>query len=217
MRQGGFTLLELLVVVAIIGILASVTFVRGDLMESDAEVNSAAQQVINMAKRARQQSVSVFEYRGIFPSYGLYFDMSNPREFIVYANCVADDNGDKEVNHFDNFAYNEKGHQDCEDVMDGSYTDAAKVETVELKGGAFIYNIETKLPEQDLKSADAVSVNYLRPEPTVWITGDVGGEEYFVSTGYTKITIRDSAERYQKDIFFYTSALIESEQKKLAD
>ncbi|MGM0629465.1 MAG: pilus assembly FimT family protein [Patescibacteria group bacterium] len=215
MRQGGFTLIELLVVIAIIGIITSVTMLRADLVQSDAEVDAASRQIVNMAKRARQQSISVAEYRGVFPSYGLHFDMSNPDEFIIYANCLADDNKDDEVDFNDNFAYNTNAHQTCHEEMGslslGSSV-AAAVETFELKDNAFIYEIEKNIMDTGTSSVSSASVNYLRPEPTVWITTDVGGSEDLMPVGYVKIIIRDKAEEFQEEITFYTSALVETKR-----
>jgi prepilin-type N-terminal cleavage/methylation domain-containing protein len=218
MSQRGFTLLELLMVVAIMSIIAAVTLVRTDLLQSDAEINSAGQQIINMAKRARQQSISVSEYEGIFPSYGLYFDTSEPNQFIIYANCIPDDNGDGKVDHDDNFGYNDLGHSDCHNAINdagGSSpgpTTAATVEVVELENRAKIKNIEIKIKnETPVSGLESVSVNYLRPEPTVWIAPiPQVGTEKIVPVGYVKITIMDKAERYEKDIYFYTSALVET-------
>lgn len=220
MSQRGFTLLELLLVVAIMGIIAAITLVRTDLIQSDAEINSAGQQIVNMAKRARQQSISVAEYLGVFPSYGLYFEMSNPNQFIIYANCIPDDNNSGEVDHDDNFDYNSDGHLDCHNEIGAGSpgpTSAATVEVIELENNVRIHDIEVKIKDSSpVSSLNAVSVNYLRPEPTVWITPDPQqGPEDNIPIGYTKITIRDRAGRFEKDIYFYTSALVETTVRKI--
>lgn len=219
MRQGGFTLIELILVIGIMGILASVTMVRSDLMQSDAELDAAVQQIVNMAKRARQQSVSVAEYRGIFPSYGLHFNVGNNREFLIYANCIADDNKDGWVDHKDNFAYNNESNQICEEAIEESIggNEASKVETFELKNGVFIHNIKIIKPEEDPLETSSVSVNYLRPEPTVWITADVGGSEDIILTGRTDITLRDKAQKYEIDVILYSTALVEVGEKRIAN
>lgn len=223
MSQRGFTLLELLMAVAIMSIIAAIALVRTDLIQSDAEINSAGQQIVNMAKRARQQSISVAEYKGIFPSYGLYFDINNPNEFIIYANCIPDDDFSGEVDHNDNFDYNSDGHLDCHNEINNAGgsspgpTQASKVEVIELENNAKITSIEVKVKDSTPDSGlNSVSVNYLRPEPTVWITPDPQvGSERVIPIGYTKITIRDRAGRFEKDIYFYTSALVESSVRRV--
>lgn len=219
MRQGGFTLLELLVVVAIIGVIASVTFVRSDLMESDADIKSATGQIVNMAKRARQQSISVAEYRGIFPSYGLHLERGDD-SFTIYANCIPDDNENNTVDHDDNFAYNDDAHSICASVMSGSFdsSDAATVDVIDLNEGAFIHKIESKVTDGSYNEVENVSINYLRPEPTVWMTTNVeiaGLSESVIPAGEVKVTIRDKAERFEKDVIFYTTALVETVQRRL--
>lgn len=223
MSQRGFTLLELLMVVAIMAIIAAITLVRTDLIQSDAEINSSGQQIVNMAKRARQQSISVAEYEGIFPSYGLYFDTAEPNEFVIYANCIPDDDGSGKVDHNDNFDYNSAGHSDCHNEINNAGgsspgpTQASKVEVIELENNAKITSIEVKVKDDaPVSGLDSVSVNYLRPEPTVWITPSPQvGSEKVIPVGYVKVTIMDRAGRFEKDIYFYTSALVETSVRRI--
>ncbi len=220
MRQGGFTLIELLLVVAIIGIISSVTFMRTDLVRSDAQVTAAAQQIINSAKKARQQSISVAEFRGVYPSYGLHFDISDGDRgsYLIYANCIPDDNKSGIVDHYDNFAYNEQTHDDCNDVMDGYHGhNAATVESVDLQNGVFIHKIETHIVEEEPFETNTISINYLRPEPTVWITVDKDGSDGIIPAGYVKIILRDKTEVYEKEIIFYTSVLVETRLRRLSE
>ena len=214
MKQYGFTIVELLIAVSIIGILIAVVFVRTDLMQSDAEVNAASQKIVNLAKKTRQQSISVAEFRGIFPSYGLYFDMNHPEKFVVYVNCRADDDGSLRVDHDDNFAYNNEAHEACEEEMDYSESNPALVSEEFFRDGAFVHKISVVDEDVGPDEIQSVSINFLRPEPSVWITKN---NEEVVSYGYVKITVRDRAERYEKDVIFYTTALVETSQRKLGE
>ena len=227
MRQAGFTLVELLIVVAIMGMIASVTMVSMDLLKADTEIRAAANQIINQSKKARQNSLSVAEYEGIFPSYGLHFERGDS-EIIYYVNCIADDNGDGVVNHEDNFAYNAQAHSDCVERTGIYQSDLALVETVELEGGVFIHNIEVVVePGSDGTDLAKFSMNFLRPEPTVWITVSPSIPVQFpdgvtrytevIPAGYVKVTLRDRAEKYEKDVIFYTTTLIEKELRTIAN
>ena len=222
MRQGGFSLLELLVVVAIMAIIASITVARTDLMQADTEVKAAAQQIINLSKMSRQNSISVAEYQGIFPSYGLHFERGE-RKIVVYANCNPNDNDSgasrKTVDHLDNFAYNSAAHDSCaEEIIGLGPSDLpALIEEVVIENRTFVHSISASIRGEDPVEVEWVSINYLRPEPTVWITvyPEVEGRS-IIPAGYVKITIRDKAERYEKDIIFYTSALVEKRFRVIA-
>jgi len=224
MTSKGFTLIELMVAVAIISILASVTFMRTDLLQAETAIKSAAQQVVNAGKLARQQSISVKEMApGVFPSYGLHFNRDeNPGAFIVFANCRADNNEDGRVNEEDNFAYNGEGHEVCEDEMknagmsSGDIPDkAALIERHTLDHNVEITELRIVYPDgnsdtEQEQAIDKVSINFLRPEPTIWITDQENDE--VVMTGYLEVTLEDPSSQRSKKVLLHSTGLIETIQ-----
>lgn len=195
-----------------IGILASVVMFRTDLLRAQTELHSATQTIINAGKQARQKSISVTELTdGVYPSYGLYFNMDKPREIILYANCQADNDQDGSVDEADNFGYNVQAQNTCREVIgDQSLTEPALVEKIKLKDQVKITDIDIVRRDQSINSSmNRASINFLRPEPTIWFSDQSPNEDKVVKTGYLRVEIRDLTEELDRSIFFYSTGLIE--------
>ena len=89
-NQSGFTLIELMIVIAIIGILAAIAIPA----YQDYTVRAKVTEGINLAAAAKTAVAETFQSNGSFPtggnaSYGLPTDTSIIGKYVQYVNVVA--------------------------------------------------------------------------------------------------------------------------------
>ena len=105
-QERGFTLIELIVVTSIIIVFSAILLTRLPVLSATAQLNKGVNDLVQVGLNTYSDSVSVKQFRsGIYPSYGIFLDTAFPRRILVFADCVADDNGDGILNDLDLFTY----------------------------------------------------------------------------------------------------------------
>lgn len=190
----GISLIELIVVVGIIGIIASVVLVNVTSLGLQARVNAAANQILDVMKEARHDSVTIKEFKSnLFPSYGVYFDISTPRKIVVYADCVADDNKDNFLDNKDIFLFNPS----ATDCNGGN----GFVKEINLDSNVRISEIRS-ISFGFTKTEPKLYLEFVRPEPTVWITLL---DDTLLPAGKIEMDITDIQNKFKKTIIFWSS------------
>ncbi|MCI0565573.1 prepilin-type N-terminal cleavage/methylation domain-containing protein, partial [bacterium] len=196
-QERGVTLIELLVIIAIITVMATVEIISLSSSTLSVKTSTSAENVLNLIKETRQRSLAVKELRstGLFPNYGVYFDIASPDTVIVYADCVSDDNdsgaGDGILNDQDNFTYPSTPPDNC--------TGGNLVRTFTLTFPIVIQEIRTIAPQ------DNIHIEFVRPEPTTWITDSSGA---VLGSGSVEIDVGDPGERFTKTIVVWSHGLV---------
>lgn len=194
----GFTLSEMLVTVAIMTFIITVVISNTHKLGLNAKVKAAAGLVVDTSKDTRSKAVSVKQFMGsLFPSYGIKFDTLNPTYIRVYADCVADDNGDRIINSLDTFAFVQTSNA-CSGTN-------GRVQDVFLPSGTRIRAIRSVYPVSGVMTSVAetkMDMLFLRPEPTVWIVNTAGA---LLPTGYFEVDVSDTANTYTKTVRFYST------------
>jgi prepilin-type N-terminal cleavage/methylation domain-containing protein len=88
----GFTLVELLVVVAIVGLITVIVFTNYRMGEKEFLLQGAVHQISQDARRVQGMALASRSIGGSVPSgYGIYFNLSDPNQYILFAD--NDDDG----------------------------------------------------------------------------------------------------------------------------
>ena len=84
-RQG-FTLMELLIVIAVIGIISTMLVVNWRKNEKQYQLQRAAQEIVQNIRKVQDMALNSFKYEGEIPdySYGLFFDKDDNNSYIVF-------------------------------------------------------------------------------------------------------------------------------------
>ena len=191
----GFTLVEMLIVISVVGLLASAFVLQRRNVNEEAALTASASKILEAAKDTRQRSLSVDEFaNNLFPSYGLHFDVNEPRKVVVYADCLADDNDDGTLTNKDYFAFDENS-TNC----DGGN---GFIREVSLSSNTFIQDISATGAFPDDWETDVsqsrMDMLYLRPEPTLWIT-DADGN--LMSSGYFEVILATDSGKTKQVVF----------------
>ena len=90
MNKKGFTIMELLVVIVIIGIASSVMVINFNKGEQNNKLQRSAQQVIQSIRKAQNLALSSAEISGqIYDYYGVHFDKQTmPSSYYVFASLL---------------------------------------------------------------------------------------------------------------------------------
>ena len=92
----GFTLVETLVVIAVVSILSIITMANYQGSQKQQSVQRAAHQLAGDIRRAQNMAMASVEHEGVIPDgYGIYFNKGN--DFDSYI-LFADDNGNQTRN-----------------------------------------------------------------------------------------------------------------------
>ena len=184
--------------VGIIALISAITLVNSGILSATSKVNAAANAVYDTAKKTRHNSISVKEFGGdLFPSYGIYLDMSSPDKIIVYADCEANDRDTAEeisegrapiVNDNDDFDY------DQANCAGGNL-----VEEITLPYGAKIKELRYISAFDSSGTQQKIFMEFLRPEPTIWITLDDGS---LLPAGRIEADITDASGKVSKTVIF---------------
>jgi prepilin-type N-terminal cleavage/methylation domain-containing protein len=91
-KTGGFTIIELIVVIFIFGVISSLVIFNYGAFKSDVSVENLAQDVALTIRRAQVYAVSTKGTDAIFPSYGIHFTVpgvvsltGTERAFVLFA------------------------------------------------------------------------------------------------------------------------------------
>lgn len=83
-RQG-FTLLELLIVIFIIGLISSILVVNWRKNEKQYQLQRAAQQIVQNIRKAQDMALNSFKYQDDVPdTYGLWFKKDDKDSYIIF-------------------------------------------------------------------------------------------------------------------------------------
>ena len=82
----GFTLIELVITAGIMVLLLTLSIANFPDTRSNAELNRAAQEIALEIRSAEASALSVAKdiVTETFPGYGIYFDIANPRDYILF-------------------------------------------------------------------------------------------------------------------------------------
>jgi len=202
MRKHGFTLVEMLVAIAIITIMVMLVLLNTNRTGSYEKVNAAANLIVDTTKETRSKAISVEQLAtDVYPSYGVHMD-KGASQIIVFADCIADDNADGTVNNLDTFSFSNSSNQcapaspsnglvKTETFPVGTKISAIRSFYPQTANGALISHTESK-----------VDILFLRPEPTIWITLASG---LLLPVGRIEVDVTDSANRYLRTVTFYST------------
>ncbi|MFA4890510.1 MAG: prepilin-type N-terminal cleavage/methylation domain-containing protein [Candidatus Paceibacterota bacterium] len=153
----GFTLVELVVTISIFIIISTLVFANYPKFKSQLSLKKTSQEIAFAVREAQVYSLSVKEYNGTFPGYGVHFDISKPDTIILF----ADVNKNSKYDEFD------EG-----DGIDGKVKEY-KIRTSD-SFSSLCGNEKSSPPGScGLSKMDAV---YLRPNPLITLKGwDNGG------------------------------------------
>lgn len=197
-KEGGFTLIELVVVVGIISMMSLLMLNNIPKISQSTYLNTAADEVVTLTKDIRQRSISIKEFHGgLFPSYGLYFDTTNPRQVTVYADCVADDSADNQLDNGDSFVY--------QPVTPTCGAPSDLVETHTLYRESKIDSIHTITSAGTVNETKAY-VEFVRPEPSTWISKS---DNSLLESGRVEVTLTDRNGEFKKTIVYWNNGHIE--------
>lgn len=203
----GFTLIEMLIVVALIMIMTAILLARTNAMGRQATLNISTADIVSLIREARQDSVAiegvVHSGSTYYPSYGVHFDVLAPSQAILYADCVADDSANSIppiVDANDSFYFDQANcafpsTQKTYAIPEGVTID--RIEASYLEGGVTV----STAPEE-------VSMLFLRPEPTVWITVRESGTRKVLSAGEVTVVLQDSTTGNERTVTFSTNAVV---------
>jgi prepilin-type N-terminal cleavage/methylation domain-containing protein len=181
MVRRGFSIVELIVVTAIIVIMVLVIYPSVQNLREYTNLKAASAKVLDMTKLARSYSVAVKKYGSFFPSYGIYVNkVSN--EIIIYADCIADDDNNKEITISDTFSYSST-LANCGSSLNNT------IDKYNLGPNTFIQSITIEYPDvggKKVQDETVAHILFLRPEPTIWVTDSNGVVK---STATVTITI----------------------------
>lgn len=193
-RGKGFTLLEVVVVIALLGLVSVAAILNLSDVRVATSLNEATRNILNTVEEARQFSASGKELSSdLFPSYGVSFDTNQPRDIILFADCLLDDNDDQEITEQDNFTFNPAGTQ-C-NGGNGS------VEQVRISDDPRVMITAVRSVTAATEPRTDASIVYVRPDPTTWITAD----STVFSYGRLEVVVSDSDGGRQRTIEFWTS------------
>jgi type II secretory pathway pseudopilin PulG len=91
MSKKSFTLIEILVVIAIIIILTSLSFFSFGTAKKNLALERAIHKLAQDLKWAQKMSLGaekVTPAQVVPPGYGIYFDISTPDRYIIFADCI---------------------------------------------------------------------------------------------------------------------------------
>lgn len=196
----GFSLIELLLVIALMSVMTVILLARTNGLSSRAEADSAAQQIVGLFRQLRQMSVAikVVDTGSLldYPAYGAIF-APNGTIFTTFVDCDADDNNDGRLDNTDTWNVADCGSASTADL------------NMTLGNNARISDIKV-YPTQGAAAVTptSVSVQFLRPEPTLWITYSTGGAPIVISSGTVDITVRDKRSTDTAVVRIESSGLI---------
>ncbi|OHA12894.1 MAG: hypothetical protein A2909_02110 [Candidatus Tagabacteria bacterium RIFCSPLOWO2_01_FULL_39_11] len=198
MKKRGFTIIELLVVISVITIISAIILVSVSTLGIKTKVDVAVNLIFDAMKEARHNSVSIKEFNSnLFPSYGVYLDQTAPRRIIIYADCVVDDDNNNYIDDNDNFDYNQAncaGSNFVKQIDLDSQVAIKEMRTLSCVTGVCVTTVEQK-----------IYLEYVRPEPLVWITRDDGFSRSLLEPGKIEIDLEDTSGKFQKKIIIWST------------
>lgn len=197
-RRSGFTLVETMVVLSVMGILATAALLNFSDVRTATALNEATKSIINSVEKARQYSAAGREFEvGVYPSYGVAFRTSEPRDVTVFADCRLDDTGNGTVGFEDNFSY---------PSGTGCGSASGMVERVRISSNPRVAIRAVQAVVDAPQAQDQAAIVYVRPDPTTWVSGTDGS---VLPYGRLDVVVGDESGEHERVIQFWTSGLIE--------
>ena len=188
----------------IILLLSSILLASLPTFRRQAKTNDAASTILIAAQDARQKSITVKQFQGsIYPSYGLSFDTALPQSVTIYADCVADDNADGKLDNLDSFVYNSAS------TACGGASGNGFLETRTFDSQVKITQLRIVGQISPAPVVPKAYIEFIRPQPSIWITGENGGTRTLLDYGSLEITVKDDRGGNTKIINLYTSGRME--------
>ena len=198
--RGGFTLIEVLIVIFIsLLIMAGTIFNTSDFRLNSA-VQAAVNEIVRITAEARNLTSTGKELtNGLFPNYGVMFDISNPRAVVLFADCNLDDAPPfGVVDDKDDFTFQASGTS-----CDGGN---GLVQSVNFTNDSRVGIRAVRSIEETTQTGSRAHIVFIRPEPSTWVIGVNNSAQ---SYGRVEVDVGDAAGTYLKTIRFWTSGHVE--------
>lgn len=142
-RMLGFSIIELIVAISILVIINAVIFASYPKFQQSISLRRTSQEIASTIYQAQTYALSVKEFQGQFPGYGVRFDKNLPDSFTLF----ADINGNKSYD-----------------------VDSEKVEEFKIQTGDKISEICGVNEGGENCSLNITDIIFLRPNPIIILT-----------------------------------------------
>lgn len=180
-NKGGFTVVEMLVVVAIILLLSGLMFTNYRSAQSETALQLSSQQLASDLRRAQNMALSTaITSQGIVSKggYGLYFDTNSDSatKYILFAECNPEE------------AFNPIA-ESCKNKLGQSVSE--EIESTDLRKGILLREIKLTDINVGEKTVTSGYITFVPPEPKI-IIGPISDPE----NPPVKISITISSQGY---------------------
>ena len=145
-KRNGFSLVELMVTIGIFITVTSLVFANYPKFRSQLTLKKTSQEIALAVREAQVYGLSVREYDGVFPGYGIHFNINKPGSVLIFADL------------------NDSKGYDPNDGIVKEYAIQTKDAISDLCG-------ETKKSPPGSCNLSQLDAVYLRPNPVVTLRG----------------------------------------------